>query len=158
MAHYVICAICKQKFDRDDLVDIADFNVVAFVKTEMRAMLDEEIARAILVGDGRVSDSDDKISEDHIKPIYNDSTLYSIQVPVNVENGATGADKAKAFIDECVRARKNYKGSGRPTFYTTEDTLTDLLLIEDQNGRVIYDSVDKLATALRVPFHKYLDL
>ena len=139
----------KQKFDRDDLLDISDFNVVAFVKTEMRTMLDEEIARAILVGDGRSPASDEKISEDHIIPIYNDSSLYSIQVPVNVENGATGADKAKAFIDECVRARKDYKGSGNPVCYMTEDLLTECLLLEDGIGHKLYKSEAEVATAIR---------
>ena len=139
----------KQKFDRDDLLDISDFNVVAFVKTEMRTMLDEEIARAILVGDGRSPASDDKISEDHIIPIYNDSSLYSIQVPVNVENGATGADKAKAFIDECVRASKDYKGSGNPVCYMTEDLLTECLLLEDGIGHKLYKSEAEVATAIR---------
>lgn len=139
----------KQKFDRDDLLDISDFNVVAFVKTEMRTMLDEEIARAILVGDGRSTASEDKISEDHIIPIYNDSSLYSIQVPVNVENGATGADKAKAFIDECVRARKDYKGSGNPVCYMTEDLLTECLLLEDGIGHKLYKSEAEVATAIR---------
>lgn len=139
----------KQKFDRDDLLDITDFNVVAFVKTEMRQMLNEEIARAALIGDGRSGMSEDKISEDHIVPIYNDSSLYSIQVPVEVENGATGADKAKAFIDECVRARKNYKGSGNPTAYMTEDMLTECLLLEDGIGHKLYKSEAEVATAIR---------
>ena len=139
----------KQKFDRDDLLDISDFNVVAFVKTEMRTMLDEEIARAILVGDGRLPSSDDKISEDHVKPIYNDSSLYAIQVPVNVEHGALGSDKAKAFIDECVRARKEYKGSGNPVCYMTEDLLTECLLLEDGIGHKLYKSEAEVATAIR---------
>ena len=139
----------KQKFDRDDLTDITDFNVVAFVKTEMRQMLNEEIARAALIGDGRSGMSEDKISEDHIIPIYNDSSLYSIQVPVNVENGATGADKAKAFIDECVRARKDYKGSGNPTAFMTEDMLTECLLLEDGIGHKLYKSEAEVATAIR---------
>lgn len=139
----------KQKFDRDDLIDITDFNVVAFVKTEMRMMLDEEIARAILIGDGRTPMSEDKISEDHIIPIYNDSELYSIQVTVNVEKDATGADKAKAFIDECVRARKNYKGSGSPVCYMTEDMLTECLLLEDGINHKLYKSEAEVATAIR---------
>lgn len=139
----------KQKFDRDDLLDISDFNVVAFVKTEMRTMLDEEIARAILVGDGRSTASEDKISEDHIIPIYNDSSLYSIQVPVNVEHGAPPSDKAKAFIDECVRARKDYKGSGNPVCYITEDLLTECLLLEDGIGHKLYKSEAEVATAIR---------
>lgn len=139
----------KQKFDRDDLLDITDFNVVAFIKTEMRTMLDEEIARAVLVGDGRQA-GDDKISEDHIVPIYNDSNVYSIQVPVNVEHGATGADKAKAFIDECVRKRKEYKGTGNPTCFMTEDMLTECLLLTDEVGRDLYEDEAKLAKKLRV--------
>ena len=139
----------KQKFDRDDLLDISDFNVVAFVKTEMRTMLDEEIARAILIGDGRSPMSDDKISEEHIIPIYNDANLYSVQVPVNVEHGATGADKAKAFIDECVRARKEYKGSGSPVCYMTEDMLTECLLLEDGINHKLYKSEAEVATAIR---------
>lgn len=139
----------KQKFDRDDLLDISDFNVVAFVKTEMRTMLDEEIARAILIGDGRSPASEDKISEDHIKPIYNDSSLYAIQVPVNVEHDAPPSDKAKAFIDECVRARKDYKGSGNPVCYMTEDLLTECLLLEDGIGHKLYKSEAEVATAIR---------
>ena len=139
----------KQKFDRDDLLDISDFNVVAFVKTEMRTMLDEEIARAALIGDGRSPMSDDKISEDHIIPIYNDSTLYSIQVPVEVEHGATGADKAKAFIDACIKARKDYKGSGNPIAFMTEDMLTECLLLEDGINHKLYKSEAEVATAIR---------
>ena len=139
----------KQKFDRDDLLDITDFNVVAFVKTEMRQMLNEEIARAALIGDGRSGMSEDKISEDHIIPIYNDSSLYSIQVTVNVEHGAPPSDKAKAFIDECVRARKNYKGSGNPTAFMTEDMLTECLLLEDGIGHKLYKSEAEVATAIR---------
>ena len=139
----------KQKFDRDDLIDIADFNVVAFVKTEMRQMLDEEIARAALVGDGRSGASEDKISEDHIIPIYNDSSLYSIQVPVNVEHDAPPSDKAKAFIDEAVRARKDYKGSGNPVAFMTEDMLTECLLLEDGIGHKLYKSESEVATAIR---------
>ena len=140
----------KQKMDRDDVVDITDFDVVAWLKSEMRMMLDEEIARAILVGDGRLSSSDDKINEQNIRPIWKDDDLYTIKAPVTVAANATADDKAKAFIRAAIKARKNYKGSGEPTLYTTEDVLTDCLLIEDTTGRVIYDSVSKLATALRV--------
>lgn len=140
----------KQKLDRDDVVDIADFDVVAWLKSEMRMMLDEEIARAILVGDGRLSSSDDKINEQNIRPIWNDDDLYTIKTVVSVSASATADDKAKAFIHAAIKARKNYKGSGEPTLYTTEDVLTDCLLMEDVTGRVIYDSVAKLATALRV--------
>ena len=140
----------KQKLDRDDVVDITDFDVVAWLKTEMRLMLDEEIARAVLIGDGRLSSSDDKINEQNIRPIWKDDDLYTIKQVVNVTSTATADQKAKAFIQAAVRARKNYKGSGTPTLYTTEDKLTDCLLMEDTTGRVIYESVDKLATALRV--------
>lgn len=140
----------KQKMDRDDVVDITDFDVVSFLKSEMRLMLDEEIARAILVGDGRLASSDDKINEQNIRPIWKDEDLFTIKQVVNVANGATDSDKAKAFIRAAVKARKNYKGSGEPTLYTTEDVLTDCLLLEDNQGRVIYDSVEKLRNTLRV--------
>ena len=140
----------KQKMDRDDVVDITDFDVVAFLKSEMRLMLDEEIARAILVGDGRLSSSDDKINEQNIRPIWKDDDLYTIKQTVNVANGASDSDKAKEFIKSVIKSRKNYKGSGEPTLYTTEDVLTDCLLLEDTTGRVIYDSVEKLRNTLRV--------
>ena len=140
----------KQKLDRDDVVDITDFDVVAWLKSEMRMMLDEEIARAILVGDGRLGSSDDKINETNIRPIWKDDDLYTIKTPVKVAAAATSDEKAKAFIRAAVKSRKAYKGSGSPTLYTTEDVLTDCLLMEDTTGRIIYDSVDKLATALRV--------
>lgn len=140
----------KQKLDRDDIVDITDFNVVAFIKAEMRMMLDEEIARAILIGDGRLSSSDDKINEQNIRPISADEDLYTVKVPVKVANAATDDDVAKTFIKSAVKARKEYKGTGNPTLFTTEDVLTSCLLLEDKNGRNIYDTVEKLATALRV--------
>lgn len=140
----------KQKLDRDDVVDITDFDVVAWLKMEMRMMLDEEIARAILVGDGRLSDSDDKINETCIRPISTDDDLYCVKAPVAVAAAATEDDIAKAFIKTVIKSRKEYKGSGSPTLFTTEDIITNCLLLEDKNGRVIYDTVDKLATALRV--------
>lgn len=140
----------KQKLDRDDVNDITDFDVIAWLKGEMRMMLDEEIARAILVGDGRLSSSDDKISESNIRPVWKDESLYTIKTAVTYSEGATDDDKAKAFIRSAIKSRTQYKGSGSPTLYTTEDILTDLLLMEDKNGRVVYDSVEKLATALRV--------
>jgi len=140
----------KQKLDRDDVVDIVDFDVVAWLKSEMRVLLDEEIARAVLVGDGRLASSDDKINEQNIRPIWTDADLYTIKAPVTVAANATADEKAKAFIRAAIKSRKNYKGSGEPTLYTTEDILTDCLLIEDTIGRIIYDSVSKLATALRV--------
>ena len=140
----------KQKLDRDDVVDITDFDVVAWLKSEMRLMLDEEIARAILVGDGRVSSSDDKINEQNIRPIYTDDSLYTIREQIKFSATATANEKAKTFIRQSIKARKEYKGSGSPVLYTTEDVLTDCLLLEDTTGRVIYDTVEKLATALRV--------
>lgn len=140
----------KQKLDRDDVVDITDFDVVAWLKMEMRMMLDEEIARAILVGDGRLSSSDDKINEQCIRPIATDADLYCVKAPVSVAAAATEDEIAKAFIRTVIKSRKEYKGSGSPTLFTTEDVLTNCLLLEDKNGRIIYDTVDKLATALRV--------
>ena len=140
----------KQKMDRDDIVDITDFDVVAYIKAEMRMMLDEEIARAILVGDGRSTSSDDKIPETNIRPIAKDEDLYTIKAPVAVAKDATEDAIAKAFIRTVIKSRKEYKGSGSPTLFTTEDMLTNCLLLEDNNGRIIYDSVDKLATTLRV--------
>ena len=140
----------KQKLDRDDVIDIVDLDVVAFMKKEMRVMLDEEIARAILIGDGRLADSDDKIKEDKIRPIMTDDDLYSIKATVAPTDKNNPDVKAKAFIRAAIKARKNYRGSGEPTMFTTEDLLTDCLLLEDNNSRVIYDSVTKLATALRV--------
>ena len=140
----------KQKLDRDDVVDITDFDVVAWLKSEMRMMLDEEIARALLIGDGRLSSSDDKINELNIRPIAYDDDLYTIKALVNLSPTATDDQKAKAFIRSAIKARKNYKGSGEPSLYTTEDMLTDCLLLEDTTGRVIYDSITKLAATLRV--------
>lgn len=140
----------KQKMDRDDIIDITDFDVVAYIKAEMRMMLDEEIARAILVGDGRSTSSDDKIPETNIRPIAKDEDLYTIKAPVAVAKDATEDAIAKAFIRTVIKSRKEYKGSGSPTLFTTEDMLTNCLLLEDNNGRIIYDSVDKLATTLRV--------
>ena len=140
----------KQKLDRDDVIDITDFDVVAWLKSEMRMMLDEEIARAILVGDGRLASSDDKINESNIRPIWKDEDLYNIKSTIEVDAAATPDQKAKAFIRACIKSRKNYKGSGTPTLYTTEDVLTDCLLLQDLNGRIIYDTEEKLRTALRV--------
>ena len=139
----------KQKLHRDDVLDITDFDVVAFVKREMRMMLEEEIARAILVGDGRLTSSDDHISDSHIRSIANDDALYAIHHQVVAAENTPEA-KAKAFIRESLRARKDYKGSGEPTLFCSESVLTEMLLLEDANGRIIYDSVAKLATAMRV--------
>ena len=140
----------KQKLDRDDVIDITDFDVVAWLKMEMRMMLDEEIARAILVGDGRLSSDDDKINEMCIRPIATDADLYCVKAKVSVASAATEDEIAKAFIRTVIKSRKEYKGSGSPTLFTTEDILTNCLLLEDKNGRIIYDTVEKLATALRV--------
>ena len=140
----------KQKMNRDDLIDITDFDVVAWLKAEMRAMLDEEIARAILVGDGRDPSSDDKILEERIRPVWTDNVAYAVHQVVDVAADGTPEQKAKAFIRAAVKSRKNYRGSGNPILFTTEDILTDCLLMEDNNGRVIYDTVDKLCNALRV--------
>ena len=140
----------KQKLDRDDVIDITDFDVVAWLKSEMRMMLNEEIARAILVGDGRLASSDDKINESNIRPIWKDEDLYNIKATIDVAASATPDQKAKAFIRAVIKSRKNYRGSGNPVLFTTEDVLTDCLLLEDNQGRVIYDTEEKLRTALRV--------
>ena len=140
----------KQKLDRDDVIDITDFDVVAWLKTEMRMMLDEEIARAILVGDGRSSSSNDKINEQNIRPIWTDDDVFTVKTAVNVTSSTTDEEKAKSFIKACIKSRKNYKGSGNPVMYMSEDMLTNCLLLEDTNQRIIYDTVEKLATTLRV--------
>lgn len=140
----------KQKLDRDDVVDIVDFDVVAWLKTEMRQMLDEEIARAGLIGDGRSPASDDKISEEHVRPIVSDNDLYSIKFPVIVDDDTDEAEVAKKTINAAIKSRKDYKGSGNPTFFTTEETLTNMLLLEDNIGRKLYKDQAELATAMRV--------
>lgn len=140
----------KQKMDRDDVVDITDFDVIAWLKAEMRMMLDEEIARAILIGDGRLPSSDDKISEDKVRPIWKDADLYTVKHLIRTEDGTDSDKKARAFIKAAIKSRKNYKGSGNPKMFTTEDIVTDCLLLEDTTGRRIYNSVSDLATALRV--------
>ena len=140
----------KQKLDRDDVIDITDFDVVAWLKGEMRMMLDEELARAFLIGDGRGSSAEDKIQEAHIRPIWTDDDFYTIKADVEVESTATDDDIAKAVIRAAIKARIDYKGSGNPTFYTTEEMLTNMLLLTDNEGRDLYDSVDKLAKKLRV--------
>ena len=139
-----------QKMDRDDIIDITDFDVVAWLKGEMRSKLDEEIARAILIGDGRSSSSADKVDPLKIRPVYQDDTTYTIKRILTRAAGADDSAFAKAFIKDVVKSRKEYKGSGNPTLYTTEDMLTSMLLIEDTTGRVIYDTIEKLKTALRV--------
>jgi HK97 family phage prohead protease len=140
----------KQKIDRDDANDIVDFDVVAWLKLEMRGMLNEEIARAILIGDGRSPASDDKINENNIRPIISDDDLYSIKVPVSVANNADEETVAKAIIRQAIKSRKLYKGSGNPTLFTSDDWLTDMLLLEDGMGRKLYNTIPELATAMRV--------
>jgi HK97 family phage prohead protease len=134
----------KQKLDRDDVLDISDFDVITWLKAEMRVMLDEEVARAILIGDGRDSEDEDKIDEQKIRPIAFDDDMYShkVTVPSNVSANDT--------IKSILRARQYYKGTGRPTLFTTDPILTDMLLIEDKMGRPLYDSEQKLADKLRV--------
>lgn len=140
----------KQKIDKDDWDDITDFNVVSWLKTEMRMMLDEELARAYLLGDGRSTSDDDKINEQNIRPVAKDEALFTIQKAVNITSNATDDDKAKAFIKAVIRSRKEYKGSGNPTLYTTEDMLTTCLLLTDTTGRDIYEDVNQLCKKLRV--------
>ena len=140
----------KQKFDRDDVLDITEFDVVAWVKGEMRMMLDEEIARAILVGDGRSDSSDDRIFPTNIRPVWQDDTFYTIRAQVDTKGMTTEEAKTEAVIKAIIRSRKNYKGSGNPVFYTTEDVLTDMLLLENQIGDVKYKTKQELANRLRV--------
>lgn len=140
----------KQKMDRDDVVDITSFDVVAWLRKEMRMMLEEEIARACLISDGRSPASEDKISEDHVKSIMNDAELYTITVNVDMTGMTTDDEKTKAIIKNIIKARKQYKGSGNPIFFTTEDQLTDMLLLEDGIGHDLYPTVERLATKLRV--------
>lgn len=140
----------KQKMDRDDMIDITDFDVAAWLKTEMRMMLNEELARAYLIGDGRPASSDDHINDQNIRPVAFDDDLFTVHVNVTVENSATEDDKAKEFIRTVIKNRKNYKGSGNPTLYTTEDMLTDMLLLEDTLGHALYADEAALARKLRV--------
>lgn len=140
----------KQKMDRDDKIEITNFDVVAWLKSEMRMMLDEELARSYLIGDGRLSSSDDKINESNIRPIYKDDDLYTIKKKVSVAKGADEDAKARAFIKQVIRARKDYKGSGNPDLYTTEDMLTSMLLLTDTTGRDLYTDEAQLAKKLRV--------
>lgn len=135
----------KQKIDRDDVIDITDFNVVSWIKEEMRLKLNEEIARAIVIGDGRSSVDNDRIDPECIRPIFNDDDLYAVKVEI------TGSDDVYTeFIRACIRNRKKYKGSGSPTLFTTEDLISEILLLEDANKRRIYTSVQEIATLLRV--------
>ncbi len=140
----------KQKLDRDDVVDITDFDVVSWLKGEMRMMLDEELGRAFLIGDGRDTSSDDKIQTSHVRPIWGDDPFYTIRAAIELATDATEDDKYKAIIRAAIKARKDYKGSGQPTFYTTEENLTGMLLLTDGIGRDLYESEEQLAKKLRV--------
>lgn len=140
----------KQKMDRDDIIDLGNFDAISWLKTEMRMMLNEEIARAILIGDGRLASSDDKINEDCIRPIYKDVDLFSVKCPIAVTAADDASAKTKKIINGIIRSRKQYKGSGNPTFFTTEDFITECLLLEDGIGHKLYKSVDELRVALRV--------
>lgn len=140
----------KQKMDRDDVADITGFDVIAWLKHEMRVKLNEELARAYLIGDGRLSSSDDKINEGNIRPIYNDDDLFTIKVQVETAAGDDTATKLDKMMTAVLKARKNYKGAGNPTFYTTEDILTDLRLMKDKIGHRLYKNDAEVAEALRV--------
>ena len=140
----------KQSLDRDDMLDITDFDMIPWLKGEMRMMLDEELARAFLFGDGRSTSAEDKINEQNIRPVWTDDDVYTVKSEIAITKATTAEEKAQAFIKACIKSRKEYKGSGNPNMYMSEDMLTDCLLLEDKNGRVIYDTVEKLATRLRV--------
>ena len=146
----------KQKMDRDDVIDITDFNVIAWLKGEMRMMLDEELARAYLFGDGRLASSDDKINEQNIRPVWTDEELYTVRKTFTRADSSTGDQQAqddanaRAFIRTAIKSRKEYKGSGNPIMFINEDMLTNCLLLEDKMGHIIYDTEEKLRTALRV--------
>lgn len=137
----------KQKIDRDDLIDISDFDMVGFIKSEMRLMLEEELARAILVSDGRLASSDDKIKEANIRPISKEEELFVVKAKVS---GTTDDDFAKDFIRQCILSRKDYKGSGSPDLFVTEDTLAKMLLLTDNDGRDMYTDEAQLAKKIRV--------
>ena len=141
--------IKKQRFDKDDIEDITDIDVIAWVKAEMQMMLREEVARAVLIGDGRPADDDDKIKEDRIRPVFNDADLYTVKYAIEIPQNATDDDKARAFIKAAIKARKRYKGSGNPKMYTTQDELTNALLLEDGIGHRLYKSEAEVATAMR---------
>lgn len=140
----------KQRMDRDDIIDITEFDVVAWLKQEMRHKLDEEIARAILIGDDRLSSSDDKIDENCIRPIISDEDLFTIKLQVDVASSDDADTKAKKAIRAIIKSRKDYKGSGNPTLFTSEDTLADMLLLEDDIGHTLYADEAALARKLRV--------
>jgi hypothetical protein len=140
----------KQKLDRDDVIDITSFDVVAWLKQEMRLKLNRELALAYLLGDGRLAASEDKIDENCIRPVFNDSDLFTIKVQCKTTGLTTVEDKYKALIKQIIRARKDYRGSGTPTLFTTEDALTEMLLLEDGIGHPLYADEAALARKLRV--------
>lgn len=140
----------KQKLDRDDVIDITSFDVVAWLRKEMRLKLDRELALAYLLGDGRLAASEDKIDENCIRPVFNDSDLFTIKVQCKTTGLTTVEDKYKALIKQILRSRKEYRGSGTPTLYTTEDALTEMLLLEDSIGHTLYADEAALARKLRV--------
>lgn len=139
-----------QKLDRDDIIDITDFDVVMWIRGEMRVMLDEEIARAILLGDGRTDADESKIKEDHIRPVVKDVPLFNVMCPVTVPAEADEMTVSKALIKAVIKTRKEYKGSGNPTFWTNDDVLSDALLLEDAIDHRLYKTEAELATTLRV--------
>lgn len=139
----------KQKLDRDDIVDITDMDVVAWLKAEMRVMLDEELARAVLIGDGRDPASEDKINEEHIRPIYTDDDMYAHRITLTIDT-TIAATPTTQVVEAIIRARKNYKGSGTPALYVNTDVLTEMLLSKDKLGRRLYNTEAELASALRV--------
>ncbi len=140
----------KQKLDRDDVIDITSFDVVAWLKREMRLKLNRELALAYLLGDGRLAASEDKIDENCIRPVFNDSDLFTIKVQCKTTGLTTVEDKYKALIKQILRSRKEYRGSGTPTLFTTEDALTEMLLLEDGIGHPLYADEAALARKLRV--------
>ena len=140
----------KQKLDRDDVIDITSFDVVAWLKQEMRLKLNRELALAYLLGDGRLAASEDKIDENCIRPVFNDSDLFTIKVQCKTTGLTTVEDKYKALIKQILRSRKEYRGSGTPTLFTTEDALTEMLLLEDGIGHPLYADEAALARKLRV--------
>ena len=140
----------KQKMDRDDVIDITSFDVVAWLKQEMRLKLNRELALAYLLGDGRLAASEDKIDENCIRPVFNDSDLFTIKVQCKTTGLTTVEDKYKALIKQILRSRKEYRGSGTPTLFTTEDALTEMLLLEDGIGHPLYADEAALARKLRV--------
>lgn len=140
----------KQKMDRDDMIDITDFDIAAWLKTEMRMMLNEELARAYLIGDGRPASSDDHINDQNIRPVAFDDDLFTVHADIEVASSATDDEKAKAIIRGVIKNRKLYRGSGNPVMYTTEDVLTDMLLLEDTLGHALYADETALARKMRV--------